>query len=594
MSRNQFPLGNGLSTAFVACNPSNRVLTCSSQDGQNWSPDNGIDQASATGPAFAIFQFRYWIAVVADDDTGQILICCSEDGVNWGAGTRVGGCSANAPALAVFDGKLWLGYADSRDGSIYVGSCSDGVTWTSFNPINQSTSKGLALAAFRGRLWVAFIANNSNATVLLSQSSDGLTWSEHISANQQSSSAPALAVFNDALYVAFIADNSSNSVLLCRSSDGLIWSEHISTHQSSRVGPALSAFDGRLYLAFSAANSDGTLLQCRSADGARWSPSTSIQERTRMAPALVGFELNFGTMTPRYMVLNVAYAPPGSASTESTPSWVVYGSGSAMGSTVSTRSAFKHGYSISGGIDRGVFSASADYRAADETATSDSVALSKSTDCLVKINGPGYDGIDNRYDQFCLWLNPRLNVYLDDCGAVRWVLSAVGGTAIETLWVSAKWLLNPAQMPARVREQLDDAGLSTDDYKNILALDPFASGAAFDVDRYQDAGQSFAYAPDAPAQRLALSTPTSRTHAARTQAECEVSAQVGGDKEVSAALTGRFKWTHSAATETDRERTQSADLMVNPPARGYAGPAKVHVYWDRVFHSFVFSFKPLS
>ena len=53
-----------------------------------------------------------------------------------------------------------------------------------------------------------------------------------------------------------------------------------------------------------------------------------------------------GTVSPKYLVLTVIYAPPGTEGGSSSSS-VVYGSGSTTGSTVSSTGSFKQNHSVS-------------------------------------------------------------------------------------------------------------------------------------------------------------------------------------------------------------------------------------------------------
>ncbi len=92
---------NRLYAAFIANDPSNNVLVCSTGDGVNWTGSTKIGQLSATAPSLAAFNGQLYCAFVADNGTGNVLICSSSDGGNWTGNTNTGQSSSLAPSLAV-------------------------------------------------------------------------------------------------------------------------------------------------------------------------------------------------------------------------------------------------------------------------------------------------------------------------------------------------------------------------------------------------------------------------------------------------------------------------------------------------------------
>ena len=287
-------MANGLAAAFIADNSANAVLTCSTLNGQSWSANTDIGQASnGTAPSLAVLNNKLWVAFVANNPARSVLVCSSSDGVHWSGDTDIGQASQSAPSLAAFNDKLQAAFvANNALNTVLVCSSSDGVHWSGATDIGQA-SNGTApsLAVLNNKLWVAFVANNPARSVLVCSSSDGVHWSGDTDIGQASQSAPSLAAFNDKLQAAFVANNALNTVLVCSSSDGVHWSVATDIGQASNgTAPSLAVLNNKLWVAFVANNPARSVLVCSSSDGVHWSGDTEIGQASQSAPSLAAFE----------------------------------------------------------------------------------------------------------------------------------------------------------------------------------------------------------------------------------------------------------------------------------------------------------------
>ena len=315
-----------------------------------------------------------------------------------------------------------------------------------------------------------------------------------------------------------------------------------------------------------------------------------------------------GTVVPRYEILTVVYAPPGTASSGgSSGSKVVYGASSTTGTTTSISSSFQAGVnvSVSAGLDIAGASvgANVDFNYSNTTTNSSSYAVTKTATSTIMVTGPSVNGIDHDYDLFYLWLNPMLNVTIDPENNLNWELG-VNGPNMIIQYVYAGWLKDPSKMPAGIKQQLDNAHISPqDDYPKILSVNPFSSdGTVIDPNRFLQLNQSFPYEPPysssdtPPTDTYAVSNTTTNTTTNTDQVQYGVSVTVsagfGGPFSASLKTTGSFEWTNTASSSTSSQSTQSATVTIGGPAYGYDGPVDLLVYWDTIYNSFLFAFPP--
>lgn len=326
-----------------------------------------------------------------------------------------------------------------------------------------------------------------------------------------------------------------------------------------------------------------------------------------------------GQVLPAYQILTLVYAPPGTTgglttSQEST-SQVLYASGSTTGTTNSIGSSFKDGVDVSVSVSNipvislGV---SGDFTASQTQGSTTQWNINKGATNQIIVPGPGTDGIDHSYDTFYLWLNPQLNVTIDHLGNVAWEIG-VNGQDMLIQYVYAGWLLNPSLMPPGVAQALAGAGLTTADYDQILACDPFYAGAAtgdpnrvvpIEPGRFVLTTHSFPYEPPqaaddpVPTTTYTLTSATTATNTQQDQTQQDVSVSVSAGFTLiwtdTVKVTGSMEWTQTSTSTLTTGSNQQASVTIGGPAFGYTGPTDVLVYWDTVYQSFMFSFATVS
>jgi hypothetical protein len=316
-----------------------------------------------------------------------------------------------------------------------------------------------------------------------------------------------------------------------------------------------------------------------------------------------------GQVMPAYQILTLVYAPPGTVgnlpTSQEATSQVLYASGSTTGTTDSISNSFQEGvdvnYTGSGDVLGVTLGVSGDFTASQTSTTTSQVSITKGVNNQIIVPGPGENGIDHRYDLFYLWLNPQLNVTVDHLGNVAWEIG-VNGQDMLIQYVYAEWLLNPNVMPPGVAEALAGAGLTTADYDQILACNPFYAGAAtgdpnrvvpLEPGRFVLTTHSFPYEPPqasgdpVPTTTYTLTSATTTTDTQQTQTQYTVSASVsvgfGVIWESTVKVTGSLQWTNTSASTQTTGSTQQASVTVAGPAFGYTGPTDVLVYWDTVY-----------
>jgi hypothetical protein len=357
-------------------------------------------------------------------------------------------------------------------------------------------------------------------------------------------------------------------------------------------------------LPMSAADQEFTLTLTAAASVAPAKATIQVAATGASEPARVTLNAKAtGQVRPAYQLLTLVYAPPGTNGGKSS-SRVNYDSGSTTGTTDSVSSSFKAGVAVtaSAGVNLGVVNlgASAEFTASQAGTDTSSVSVNKSTSYEISVAGPSEDGIDHGSDEFWLWLNPLLNVTIDDEGNVAWE-PGVDGSTMLIQYVYAKWLQDPSLMPPGVAQALAAAGLTAADYAQILSCDPFVSGnPAIDPDRFKPTLFSFPYEPpltatdQVPSVTYTQTSATTDTEAQQTQTQYGVSVTVSAGIQAFFSpklnVTGSLQWTNTSTGTDSQEALQSASVTIGGPAFGYTGPTDVLVYWDTVFSAFMFAF----
>lgn len=334
-------------------------------------------------------------------------------------------------------------------------------------------------------------------------------------------------------------------------------------------------------------------------------------------------------VAPKYVVMALVYAPPGCSSTTtnqcaSATSLVDYSSGSTLGSNVSLKDSFKVGVSYS--VDLGpksVVSASAGFTGTQTNSSSITINKTGSHDIQVQGNG---DGIDHGQDQFILMLQPTvaltkqgLNIFWDPGLEGQWAFP-------YEVYVSE--LQRPWTMRPGVARQLQALGFTTEDYQNILSLDPYGGkvctqgrlgeidqcgtvnappnggspGSPLDPGRFSPTTWSFPYEPQLASPtcnngicKCTVLSSTIKNELASSKST-ETDSEYTVDLKTSVGVPDvwglksdtSLTWTNSNSTTNSTDSAQSATATISCPSPSYTGPEHILVYWDELWRTFLF------
>jgi putative hemolysin len=601
-----------LAAPFIADNDTNDILICTSQNGVAWTKNSQVGQSSKNSPSMVLFNFQFWLAFISNSGANDLLICSSPDGVKWTGSTKVGQSSKNSPSLILFNNGLWLAFvANNATNDLLICSSPDGTHWSDDTQVGQSSTQAPSLAVFNKKLWMAFVANNSTNDLLICSSADGRNWSKNTQVGQSTKSTPSLAVFNNKLWLAFVANNDTNDVLVCSSADGVTWTNNTRVGQSSKTAPSLAVFDKKLILSFVANNNTDQILVCSSTDGLSWSSNIQMGAGVQIqssshAPSLTPAVLVTGALFPPYQILTLVYAPPGTKG-GSSKSNVNYTNTTTSGTVNTISSSFKQGVQLSATLGSGgddssggddIVShagATASFSFSLTETDSSAIAVTQTTSFSNQIFGGDTDGINHGNDEFFLWTNPQLNFAIDPTGNVQWSMSINGTIQAPSVFVSE--LQNPSTMRPDVKAALTAAGLTATDFAQILATDPFASAnAAIDPDRYLLCTQSFNYEPPlpqaGPSQQVLNMTDSVTDTTIHTFKQSYTVGLKSSAEEFGLTLadSDQLTYTIENSLETTSTNTAAAVATIAQPSAGYNGPIDLLVYWDTVYHTFMFAF----
>ncbi|MEG9436306.1 hypothetical protein JAO29_09035 [Edaphobacter sp. HDX4] len=320
-----------------------------------------------------------------------------------------------------------------------------------------------------------------------------------------------------------------------------------------------------------------------------------------------------------YVVLLLAYSPPGS-STGAGASQIEYSSGSTAGTSLSYSHSVNEGWGLtasltgpqtsSGGGKMGGDSGQGSsaignfdlgYSRSGTNTTKASLDVKKTQSSSITIVGPSTDGINHDLDLIFLLLRPSYSVILDPKFNMNWNLDFAGPNQ-GVVWLQMDWLKNLdlfAQAEPSVKSRCDAAGLTPADYKQLLALNPFAYGPApIDTQRYISTGIQAYYQPagsegQAPTQSYPFSYSVNNANESSVETSWTITGSLSGSLTfgaLMAALKGNLSLTSTdtAVTNNSFEEDQSATATITAPAAGYQADTYLRVYWDTIFSTFMF------
>jgi len=359
---------------------------------------------------------------------------------------------------------------------------------------------------------------------------------------------------------------------------------------------------------------------------------------------------NFSTY-PKYIVLGVSYAPPGPTS------FVQYSQSNSLSTTLTDKSSYSSGttYSTSlkagykTGISESTGTGTYAYGASQTTDSSSATTLSTSTTTGYKLMGPPSPPcitggscpatintpIDHDYDVIWLWLNPvawytvspgsmqfngfaydtsdipEMDIYPIPVGVLRGSIPMTQSLANELAraWAAGNNRIFPAG---------DGPGLTSADYANILAANPFTA-TSYSVNpalttssdlRFTLAGltptnnsspvQTFIYAPGTLTQNYqntyvnstAVSNGVTYTTNVTFSIDKSVSATYAGINSTNTLkVANQQTWTTGQNKSISNITTVVDTLSLGSPCVSciYTGPTVFEVYQDNIYGTFMFN-----
>jgi hypothetical protein len=335
-----------------------------------------------------------------------------------------------------------------------------------------------------------------------------------------------------------------------------------------------------------------------------------------------------GWITPKYQVVGLTYAPPGSRSS------AVYSNSFQSGTASSNSSSWKTGVTVTNTISPslsifGVISSketetfSAGWEQTGGGSNSITVAQTFSTG--LNVPGPASSGVgvDHDYDTVYVWLNPAVHLTLTGAGASIVfggydydARDTITGMDVIPLTVGQLRGVQPIADPnvtARLNRTWDTnlGALTSADFLAIAATDPFYLNPSFNPNtdtshRYelpdghdlifnyvpvppggQGTGQTYnsSYTTTSAAGKTA-STTTTVGYSLEAQAQANFLFGIAGTIKVAGSYSYTNQWSNSVTSGSG----QSVNFTIFPPLStdNYVGPTAMQVWKDNIYGTFMF------
>jgi hypothetical protein len=349
-----------------------------------------------------------------------------------------------------------------------------------------------------------------------------------------------------------------------------------------------------------------------------------------------------GFISPKFLVLSVLYAPPGSKSKVDYTNSTMLGTSTSISSSFSNMTSesisFTEGFSIFGiGLTT---TETASTAFTQEQDTSSSIAVNETTTDQTTILGPQIPpvGLDHEADLIRVWLNPVFKIKMTDANTIVWKAFAFDdrdGNTMDVLDIPVKFLRRPDTItdPDLIRRLqrtwADDPtdgsgrGLTRADLDAILKADPFTSSYSIDIlpgsnctadGRFcLTSNPLLQYVPAAQGNQpsphgFSLMHQTTETQgqggSTTQQSGFSVEVKQGVDEKIKNKLMLSFSETLKVSntltltnkfnTESTTQVGQTIAASITPPAfeDGYTGPVEFNVFQDNIYGSFMFAAVP--
>ena len=224
--------------------------------------------------------------------------------------------------------------------------------------------------------------------------------------------------------------------------------------------------------------------------------------------------------------------------------------------------------------------------------------ISKREAASISVTGSNtVDGISNDYDQIVLWLRPRLTfAVLED--TTMWGVD--NDYTMDLIHVYVGHLKDPSKMPSGTAQALASAGITEDEYSEILQAYPFYNKpAVLDQNRFKYVNTYPFQPPYNPGD-----TPISATYSTKFNTSGEFDSTVKNEYSVDVKTEGdlgflsfadvglkrsnKFTWTDIDTRKSSSSETETMTFTIRGPSYGYTGPTAVKVYYDVVYKTFAF------
>lgn len=362
-----------------------------------------------------------------------------------------------------------------------------------------------------------------------------------------------------------------------------------------------------------------------------------------------------GALGPKYLVLTVTYAPPGSSSNVVYSNSTMRGVSNSMSHSFTTDTTWSAsltaGWESIHGIDGFDSHSTVGYtgEVAQESENSTSFDVNFTNASSTTVPGPSNSavGLDHDQDLIWIWLNPVVLYDVNSDTNFTWKgfgydLRDPVNTA-DILGIPVKYLNGHATMPANLAAVLQRSwapaircsstdpacgsdgtkgpGLTASDFADILKADPFTdpsylvnvpAGSTCTADHRfcHTNNQNLQYLPPPPGGQPISQTYTLTYEAVATagltattttsndySAEFGVSAKLAIAKfELKLAGDKKLTWEDKVGAEATQQAQQTATATITGPeaSDNYTGPVQLDVFQDNVYGTFMFNFVPVQ
>jgi hypothetical protein len=364
--------------------------------------------------------------------------------------------------------------------------------------------------------------------------------------------------------------------------------------------------------------------------------STPLSGRTFMPGTTVTCTIvhagNSGWVRPKYQVVGLTYAPPGSRSTATYTNGFLSGTGTS--NTASYSSSLTNKISIATGGSffdvvngKTTSTVSAGWTQEQDSSSSLSIVEQNSTGLIVPGPSSSGLGVDHDYDTIYIWLNPEVFVELGKTsvfqGGYGWDgRDTITGMDVIPLTLGQLRGTQPISDPAvqaRLARTWDTSlgALTSSDYLEIAGADPFYHNPSFNPNtdtshrfEFPESGSPatptdliFNYIPEPPGGQPTGQTYTSNyssttisgqtakdshttTFSVDSTGNVNFFATLSVDLLTTASYTTANQWSNTITSGT----TQTMNFTIYAPLStdNYTGPTAMQVWKDNVYGTFMF------